>query len=369
MKKPHFLTSLLVCSLLYGQEEQNEFTPYFSYTAEAWNIEDGGFETGGRAIGQIVGGFDWSPALLGGGTLHAEVQNIHGNDPSGFAGDANALSNIAFDEGTRLFQAWYGRETNWGSLKTGWLPWMTTLWDRTMPDCSSIRPSADANQSFNTSAPILPIGGLCIWGNFDLSEESALQIGIYDGNAGDFATNEDGLDNGLSDQDGAMVMAEYSRTTETFGGSTTWKLGGYHHTGKEFENFTTSVMEEGLGAAYIVVTHAASENLGLWIRLGKTFEDETSTVTGYYEGGVVLSSPIANRPDDLLGIGYFHTEFGDAYLGANPGATSSEAAIEVTYQAPISENFYIQPDLQWIFDAHDSKTNVFVAGIRAVLEF
>ena len=370
MNKTYTLPVFLVASVLHGQEELNPFTPYFSYTGEAWNISDGGFETGGRAIGQIIGGFDWSPSLLGGGTIHAEVQNMHGNDPSGFAGDANALSNIAFDEGTRLFQAWYGRDTDWGSLKAG----LIALDDDFMgSDYSSMFINAAfgpmPTQSFNTAAPIWPVGGLGFWGIFDLTEDSALQIGVYDGNAGDATTNDDGLENSLSDEDGAMLMVEYSRSTQTFGGTTTWKLGGYHNTGKEFENFSSGGLEEGLGALYLVVDHAVSDSLGLWTRLGTTFDDDTSTVTGYYEGGAVLASPFGRRQDDLLGIGYFYTEFGDAYLGANPGVTNSESAIEVTYQAPITENFYLQPDIQWIFDAHDSNTDVFVIGIRAGIEF
>ena len=224
-------------------------------------------------------------------------------------------------------------------------------------------------QSFNTAAPIWPIGGFGAWANINLTDDSALQIGIYDGNAGDFASNDDGLDNSLSNEDGAMLLLEYARTTNTFGGTTNWKAGGYHHTGEGFENFSNGQMEEGLGAIYIMVDHAVSEDLGLWTRLGTTLDDDVSTVTGYYEGGVVTKSPIGNRPDDLLGIGYFYTEFGDAYLGANPGVSSSESAIEITYQAPINENFYLQPDIQWIFDAHESNTDVFVVGIRAGIEF
>ena len=102
-----------------AQEPISEFSPFFSWTGEAWSIADGGFETGGRSLGLAIVGFDWTPGILAGGTIHAEAHNIHGKDPTGFAGDANALSNIAFDEGTRLFQAWYGRDTSWGSLKAG----------------------------------------------------------------------------------------------------------------------------------------------------------------------------------------------------------------------------------------------------------
>ena len=360
----------LLTIVVNGQDPEPEFSPYFSWTGEAWSIADGGFETGGRSLGLAIVGFDWTPSLLAGGTIHVEAQNMHGQDPSGYAGDANVISNIAFDEGTRLFQAWYGRDTSWGSLKAGIL----ALDDDFMgSDYSSLFINAAFGpmpmESFNVGAPIWPIGGLGIWISFDLSETSGFQVGVYDGNAGDFASNDDGLDNDLGREDGAMIMAEYFKTTETFGGSTTWKIGGYHNTGEEFEDFDSGLTEQGLGAIYAVVDHAISEDLGVWTRLGTTLDDDISTVTTYLEGGVVMKSPISSRPDDLLGVGYFWTEFGDAYLRANPGVSDDESVIEITYNAPISENLYLQPDIQWIFDAHESNDDVFILRLRVGIEF
>jgi len=353
---------------LCGQE--SEFTPYFSWIGEAWSIADGGHETGGRSLGLAIVGFDWTPELLAGGTIHVEAQNMHGQDPSGYAGDANALSNIAFDEGTRLFQAWYGRETSWGELKAGIL----ALDDDFMgSDYSSLFINSAFGpmpmESFNVGAPIWPIGGLGLWTALDLSETSGFQLGVYDGNAGDFDSNDDGLNNGLNSEDGAMIIAEYAKDTETFGGKTTWKLGGFHNTGKEFEDFDTGAMESGLSAIYVVVDHAFSEQLGVWTRLGTSLDEGISTVTTNLEGGLVGQSPLHHRPEDVWGIGYFWTEFGDAYLRGTPGVSDAESALEITYHAPINENFYLQPDVQWIFDAHNSNEDAFVVGLRVGLEF
>ena len=364
------LASTLLTTSLLGQEAESELTPYFSYVGEAWNIADGGSQTGGRSLGLAIAGFDWTPSLLGGGTLHVEAQNMHGRNPSGFAGDANAVTNIAFDEGTRLFQAYYGRETSWGDLKAGLL----ALDDDFMgSDYSGLFINAAFGpmpvESFNVGAPIWPIGGLGVWTLFEISDESGLQIGVYDGDAGDFAGNDDGFNNRINGTDGAMIMAEYHTTTSAFGGQTTLKVGGFQNTGEAFTNFKTNATEKGLGALYAVIDHAVSEDLGLWARFGTSLDDDVSTVTNYVEGGFVTQSPLAGRPDDRLGVGYFWTEFGDAYLGANAGVSDSESALEVTYNAPLTDNVYIQPDVQWIFDAHDSNTDVFVLGIRAGIDF
>ncbi len=360
-----------IAGTLLGEEtEEPAFEPYFSYTGEAWSIAEGGTKTGGRSLGLAAVGFDWSHDLLAGGNLHLEAQSMHGRSPTGYAGDFNALSNIDFDEGTRLFQAWYGNEASWGKWKTGIL----ALDDDFM---GSDYPSLFINSGFgpmpiqsgNVAAPIWPIGGLGIHVLVDLSEKSSLQLGTYDGDAGSFATNDDGLNNSLDGDDGYMLMLEYAISAEFVGGTTTWKLGGFHHTGEEFENFRIGAGEEGLSSLYTVIDHVASERFGLWTRVGFSLDEEISTVDSTLDGGIVVSAPIPSRPDDQFGIGFLRTDFGDEYLAATPNATSDESAIELTYHAPISDNFYLQPDAQWILDAHESQDDVFVLGLRIGIDF
>jgi carbohydrate-selective porin OprB len=57
------------------------------------------------------------------------------------------------------------------------------------------------------------------------------------------------------------------------------------------------------------------------------------------------------------------------YLAATPNASNAESVLELTYHAPISENFHLQPDLQWIFDAHESRDDVFVLGLRIGFDY
>lgn len=356
---------------LQSQEAATDtaFSPYFSYVGETWSIASGGAQTGERSLGLLAVGFDWQPSVIP-GTLHFEAQSMHGRNPSDYAGDANALTNVSFDEGTRLFQASYGNDFSRGSWKAGLL----ALDDDFMgSDYAGLFINAAFGpmpmESFNVSAPIWPIGGLGAHALVELTETSNLQLGLYDGNAGDFATNDDGLNNGLRDKEGAMLLLEYALSTATFGGETTWKLGGFHHTGEQFTNFKTDATESGLSALYLVVDHALSESCGLWVRFGASLDEEVSTVSNHLDLGVVCASPIASRPDDQLGLGYLRTAFGDDYHAKNADKTSTESALELTYLAPLSDNFYLQPDLQWIFDAHESRDDVFVLGLRAGLEF
>ncbi len=356
---------------LAAQETENlSFHPYFSYVAEGWSLVDGGTRTGERSLGLLIAGFDWSPTALAGGKLHLEVQSMHGRSPSGYAGDFNALSNVDFDEGARLFQAWYGREADWGAWKTGLL----ALDDDFMTsDYADLFINAGfgpmPTQSGNVAAPVWPIGGIGAHAILNLSQTSSLQLGTYDGDAGSFTSNENGLNNSLDGNEGYMLMMEYAKSTESFGGQTTWKLGGYHHTGKQFSHQQSGSKEKGLGSLYLVIDHITSEKLASWVRLSSSLDEEISTVATHIDGGIVFSGPLSKRPDDQLGIGFLRTEFGDEYLAATPNASHAETVLELTYHAPISENFHFQPDFQWIFDAHESRNDVFVLGLRIRFDY
>ena len=356
---------------LLGEEMKgSSFQPYFSYKAEGWSIADGGTKTGARSLGLLAVGFDWSPEAMVGGRMHFEAHSMHGRSPSGYAGDFNTVSNSDFTPGTRLFQAWYGREAGWGEWKTGLL----ALDDDFMTsDYASLFINAGfgpmPTQSGNVASPIWPIGGLGAYALMNLSETSSLQLGVYDGDAGSFTSNDDGLNNSLDGDDGYMLMLEYAQSTENFGENTTWKLGGYHHTGKKFTHPPSGTTEKSLSSLYTVINHAASEKFGLWARLGASLDEEISTVSSHLDGGIVLSGPFPNRPDDQLGLGFLWTEFGGEYLAATPHVSNSESVLELTYHAPISENLHIQPDLQWIIDAHESQDDVFVLGLRFGIDY
>lgn len=358
-------------SLLSAQEEERGSSqPYFSYFAEGWSIVNGGTEQGERSLELMIVGLDWSPQTFAEGKLHLEVQSMHGRSPTVYAGDFNTVSNSDFNPGTRLFQVWYGREADWGEWKTGLL----ALDDDFMTsDYSSLFINAGfgpiPTQSGNVAAPIWPIGGLGAHVLTNLSETSSLQFGVYDGDAGSFDSNEDGLNNSLDENDGYMLMLEYAKSTQLLEGNTTWKLGGYHHTGKKFTDQQSGANEKGLCAIYTVIDHSASEKFSLWARLGASLDEEISTVSSHLDGGIVLSGPFPSRPDDQLGFGLLRTEFSDDYLAAKPNVSECESVLELTYHAPLSENFHMQPDLQLIIDAHESQDDVFVLGLRFGIDF
>ena len=124
-----------------------------------------------------------------------------------------------------------------------------------------------------------------------------------------------------------------------------------------------------MSCLYSIIDHASSKKFGLWARLGASLDEEISVVSSHLDGGMVTSGLFPSRPDDQLGIGFLRTEFADEYLAATPNVSDSESVLELTYHASFSENFHIQPDLQWIFDAHESRDDVFVLGLRIGFDY
>ncbi len=348
-----------------SSQAAKEFLPYFSYTLDAASVANGGLEEGERATGLVSAGFDWAPSFMGGGMFHVEIQNLHGSNPSDYAGDFNWLSNIAGHSTTRLFQMWYGHDTSWGAIKAG-LVALDDDFAVSAPGQLFINSGFGPTpvQSGNVGAPYWPIGGLGIWSKLNIGDNSYLQAGIYEGDTGSQQDNEEGVDLSLSGDEGAMIMLEYVQNAA----ATTWKLGGYLHTGREFTDYATGRPDTGLISLYTLLEQDLTQNVGIWGRFGTSLTEEVSKVRNSLDVGLVINS-IFGRAGDRLGLAYLWTDFADEYGSANPGFSSSEKVLELTYSAVFAGFLTVQPDIQWIFDSHYSNDDVFVFLLRAGIGF
>lgn len=96
-------------------------------------------------------------------------------------------------------------------------------------------------------------------------------------------------------------------------------------------------------------------------------DEDRSVATQYVDGGIAFSNVVFE--DSRLGLGAPHTIFGDDYISTDPGVTSSETVVEATRLIPISENFSVQPDIQYILDSHFSGRDALVIGLPSVVSF
>src|SRR5262249_34311458 len=107
--------------------------------------------------------------------------------------------------------------------------------------------------------------------------------------------------------------------------------------------------------------------------VGLSPQEDRNTVHYYVQGGINATGILPPRPKDVLGLGATYTGFSYDFVGAaraagTPG-TSQDVIAERTYQAAITPFLTLQPDLQYVVDANQSRRNAVAFGIRMVATF
>jgi porin len=133
-----------------------------------------------------------------------------------------------------------------------------------------------------------------------------------------------------------------------------------------------------------------SRALGVFAR-GAAAPSSRSEIDRYVDTGFTFRGPLASRQDDIIGIAFAYGRISpdaaanDRALAALTGAPmpirDHEAAIELTYRWELAENWFVQPDLQYIFHPGANIANpanpasgapipnALVLGLRTALQF
>ena len=108
----------------------------------------------------------------------------------------------------------------------------------------------------------------------------------------------------------------------------------------------------------------------VFVGFGLSPQQDRNTVYHYGQAGVNVVGLVPFRPKDVLGLAATYTRFSTDFVDANRVAgtpvTSQEAIVELTYQAVITPFLTLQPDLQLVFDANQSRRDAVVFGVRLV---
>mgnify|MGYP002635506005 FL=1 len=111
-------------------------------------------------------------------------------------------------------------------------------------------------------------------------------------------------------------------------------------------------------------------NNGVWVngfaRYGIANQN-FNQLSSYLGFGAVAGGLIDSRPEDTLGLAVATAFNGDDYKALNGGLVNDhETAIELTYSAQLTDNFRIQPDIQYIINpgTDPSLKNALVVGVR-----
>jgi porin len=336
--------------------KENSFTFEASYIGDVVYNFTGGIKKGGTYLGMasIRIGFDTEKAnLWKGGELFLHGANTHGGEPSAtLIGDYQVASNIEAGNLTYIQELWYKQNIRNASVVLG-------LQDL----CAEFIFSENASVFLNSSCgvpstiagsmplPIFPLTALGLQFHYYFTENLIFKTAVFDGVSDDFSINPYNLKWRLRKDDGYQLFAEitYKNTSETYPG--TYKLGGYYH-----NTYTiNTVVEDALSISetypskygfYIVLDqHIFKRKSGeeLSVFLQASIKPKNINENGYYiGGGCNYKGMISKLPDDVLGLAITHARVNNT-LG-------SETTIELTYKAQLGENFFLQPNLQYIIN-------------------
>jgi len=385
---------LAVITLLWTEPQAGEFTTwgndkgidiFLDYSAEVMSNLSGGERTGTGYNGLSSFGLDADlDQALGwkGITLRVSGIDLHGSGIASRVGDMMSVSSIEGFRSVRLYESWIEKSFDEQalSLRVGML-----LADEefAMVDTAGAFlnatfgwPEFISMNTVNTGPAfyIPALGSRVLW---EPSEAFYAQLGVFDGDTfdspdGDDTVNRHGLHWELGNGQGTFVIAEvgYRWNTEnddSLPGTT--KLGIWHHSGS-FDDFSSGSSRDGAQGIYasfeqMVYREYGDQGLALFARAGFAPEDR-SEVEHSFQIGASYIGLLPGRDIDSFALGLSHASIS----GDLPGRTS-ETVVEAAYEYIMSDEFIIQPSVQWVRDpgAAGDLDDALVFGLRTNLSF
>lgn len=357
-------------------QNASPFTFEASYIGDLAGNLRGGLKRGSKYLGManLRISFDTETGgLWKGGTVFINAANTHGGMPSqDLTGDFQGISNIESGNQSYLHEAWYRHSL-------GRLTVIAGLQDLCSEFAVSENGSLFLNGSFgvhstissNVPSPVFPLTALGAQVQYRFSDELEAKIAAYDGQPDDFEKNPYNVSWRLNSREGIFSISEVSFSTNAARDLRgTYRLGAYYHNHLLEQNETESGNEEYIDnyGMYIVadqeLTNSSSgRGLGIFAQIGASPAQRNEN--SFYLGtGLNIKGLLTERNTDILGIAAAHAGF--------HGNRRSETTIEVSYKTLLTENIFIQPDVQYIINPAGTGTrlrNTLAGIIRFGIDF
>ena len=359
---------------------------FFDYTGEVMSNISGGDHTGTGYNGLASFGIeaDLGQALgWEGVTMRLSGMDLHGSGIDSHVGDMMGVSNIEGYGSVRLYESWveksFAAETL--HLRLGLL-----LADEEFSTLDTTDPFLNAtfgwpefiSMNTVTTGPAFYIPALGVRLLWEPNETWYGQVGVYDGDSfdspvGDDSVNRHGLHLELGNGQGTFGMAEvgyrHNQAEDADGLPGMYKLGGWWHSG-QFDDFSGGASHGGTQGVYgsaeqMVYREYGDQGLVLFLRVGFAPEDRSEVDTSFQVGASYVGL-VPGRDIDTAGLGLSHAHIS----GDLPGRTA-ETVIELAYDYVMSDDFTIQPSVQWVGDpgATGELDEALVLGLRVYLSF
>ena len=347
-----------------------------NYSADLNADVAGGARRGAAYLGRLGILFDakpgWNDTLV-----HASVITIHGVGLSAnFVGNLNPVSGLEAEPATRLNQLWVETALSDKSrIRIGKFPAAPNF-------ATSNVASFFVNAAFGwpTSFALdLPQGGpawplatpgamITTTASTHVSLSGAVFAGLPAGQLSDDPQRNDGHGfNAFQIRGAPLAIGE----TAVKIGKATVKAGGWYQFGQSAVLADALQTEGGNWSAYALVDFqllpalANGRQINAFARLFLAPSDRNASPF-YADAGLVIKAPLLRRPDDELGLAVGYVSVG----GAAPFPTGDEFVTELSYQIPLSPDFSLQPNLQWVSqrranpDTVDADKSAIVVGVR-----
>ena len=359
---------------------------FFDYTGEVMSNVSGGDHTGTGYNGLASFGIeaDLGQALgWEGVTMRLSGMDLHGSGIDSHVGDMMGVSNIEGYGSVRLYESWVEKSFDAETLhlRLGLL-----LADEEFSTLDTTDPFLNAtfgwpefiSMNTVTTGPAFYIPALGVRLLWEPNETWYGQVGVYDGDSfdspvGDDSVNRHGLHLELGNGQGTFGMAEvgyrHNQAEDADGLPGMYKLGGWWHSG-QFDDFSGGASHGGTQGVYgsaeqMVYREYGDQGLVLFLRVGFAPEDRSEVDTSFQVGASYVGL-VPGRDIDTAGLGLSHAHIS----GDLPGRTA-ETVIELAYDYVMSDDFTIQPSVQWVGDpgATGELDEALVLGLRVYLSF
>lgn len=349
-----------------------------TYMGEAWHNTMGGLQRGSRYVDMLIlAATADSEAAFGhpGGTFFADVF-IHHNSAGDLVGETQVVSNIDFDDGEQVFEAWYQQALGdaGSSLRLG-LYDLNAEFDHIDAGGlflnSNFGIGVDFSQSGTTGPSIAPLSALALRGLWQAAPEWQLQAAVVDGVPGEAGSSNRHNRIDLDTAEGALLVGEVVWLPAE---GTRSGLGGWHYTRR------LAAVDGGLPDHSQGLYAHHEERLGTagghawtgFARLGYAAADVNPVQYGI-EAGVVARGPLWHD-DDQLGLAVSSALNGrpwrEAQQAAGTPVEGAETFVELTWHTHLSPWLSLQPDLQYFINPGSDPTrrNALMAGLRVRME-
>jgi len=346
-----------------------------SYTGDNVNNLSGGIKTGSCYLGMANIRLNFNTEKAGlwkGGQFYINAANTHGATPSAdMLGDMQVASNIEAGNHTFIQELFLMQSINKFEFTVG-------LQDLNVEFATSENGALFLNSSFgilplisgNIAAPIFPLTSPGFTAKWNISEKTSWLNAIYDGSPTDFDYNPYNFNWQFNSGDGILAISEFQLNSNIKELPGTYKIGMYSHNHIVEEGLDKPVPDSINQNVFGFYTYTDqkiwehnNKSLGLFVQLGYSPCSEV-TNNVFVGSGFNYTGLFSHKGNDILGLAIATEHF--------TNKLKSETTIELSYQCQITNNIFIQPDIQYIFNpagTGETLKNVLAGIIRFGFSF